>query len=608
MSNTEPEHITVAESLDGDPIRLPTVEVLTGRAFITGKSGSGKSNTASVVIEELLEDGHPTLIVDTDGEYWGLKERYEILHVGAGDDVDLQVGPEHASKLADLALEERVPIILDVSEYLDEDTADDLVRETARELFKREKRLERPFLLVVEECHEYIPEGGGLDDTGKMLIRVAKRGRKRGLGIMGISQRPANVKKDFITQCEWIAWHRLTWENDTKVVRRVLDTDTVDSVNVKDLADGQAFLQADWRDRTECVQFRRKRTHDAGARPGLDEADTPELKSIGEDLQDQLEEISAERQQRQSEIERLRAEIEEKEDRIAELERELDNQEAVQSTFDRMAEAMLSKADSADEGETVQQTIQAEVMEVRQAKQEVEAELDETRAELDAVREERDEQQAEAERLRERLSAAEDRLEAAEMRDEAFDEAAEHVRALVDVFDVDADVDVGGADGLVEGYDEAREEVTELRGRLQDAHERIDSLEAENERLREAAEEASGVIVPTDYEDFVDDETVREQIAAAKDANNVSERYVKAIAATILEAGEAVTFGEIEEYPDASSRSHISRAANQLAERRVITLDESGDEPVVDFNIGGIREVKEQSRRLEKREELMEQL
>jgi hypothetical protein len=78
-----PKEITVG--VDGTT--LPVVELLTGRGFVTGKSGSGKSNTASVLCEELLELNLPLLIVDTDGEYYGLKERYEVLHVGADTSV-----------------------------------------------------------------------------------------------------------------------------------------------------------------------------------------------------------------------------------------------------------------------------------------------------------------------------------------------------------------------------------------------------------------------------------------------------------------------------------------------------------------------------------------
>jgi CO dehydrogenase nickel-insertion accessory protein CooC1 len=66
----------------GGEVRLPVVEVLTGRAFLTGKSGAGKSNSASVVAEELLDRGFPLLIIDTDGEYWGLKEESEIIAQG----------------------------------------------------------------------------------------------------------------------------------------------------------------------------------------------------------------------------------------------------------------------------------------------------------------------------------------------------------------------------------------------------------------------------------------------------------------------------------------------------------------------------------------------
>jgi len=168
--------------------------VLTGRSFITGKSGSGKSNTASVVIENLLDNGFPVMIVDTDGEYYGLKEEYEKLHAGADDECDIVVSPEHAEKLANLALEQNVPIILDVSGYLEEDTANELLLEVVKQLFAKEKRL-KSRSCSSSRCHEYIPEGGGMDETGKMLIKVGKRGRKHGLGIVGISQRPADVKR-----------------------------------------------------------------------------------------------------------------------------------------------------------------------------------------------------------------------------------------------------------------------------------------------------------------------------------------------------------------------------------------------------------------------------
>jgi hypothetical protein len=87
------------------------------------------------------------------------------------------------------------------------------------------------------------------------------------------------VDKDFITQCDWIAWHRLTWANDTRVVDRILGGNY--ATDIETLDNGEAFLQADWEQSIERVQFRKKRTFDAGATPGFGEtADTPDLKPV----------------------------------------------------------------------------------------------------------------------------------------------------------------------------------------------------------------------------------------------------------------------------------------------------------------------------------------
>ena len=143
------------ETEPGTSVELPVVELLTGRGFVTGKSGSGKSNTASVIIEKLLDNRFSTLIVDTDGEYYGLKEEYEILHAGADEECDVQVTADHAEKLAALALEQNVPIILDVSGYTEADEAREVVAAVVRALFTREREARTPFLLVAEEIHEF---------------------------------------------------------------------------------------------------------------------------------------------------------------------------------------------------------------------------------------------------------------------------------------------------------------------------------------------------------------------------------------------------------------------------------------------------------------------
>ena len=357
----ETESITVAEVSDGPcgsgqpgtPVDLPVVELLTGRGFVTGKSGAGKSNSASVVIEKLLDNGFGMLIVDIDGEYYGLKEEYEILHAGDDEECDIRVTVDHARKIASLALEQNVPIILDVSSFLDEDAARELLTEVARHLFAKAKKQKQPFLLLVEEVHEFIPQKGSVGECGKMLIKISKRGRKHGLGVMGVSQRPADVKKDFITQCDWLVWHRLTWDNDTKVVRRVLDGDY--AAAVEDLDDGEAFLMTDWAEEIRRVQFHRKQTFDAGATPGLDDFERPDLKSVSDDLVSELEEISDQQAERETKIEELREELDGKNSRIAELEAELEDARNMQRMADQFTQALVDHVSGANPGRTEQE-------------------------------------------------------------------------------------------------------------------------------------------------------------------------------------------------------------------------------------------------------------
>jgi hypothetical protein len=275
---------TLAVGADGET--FPLTPVLTGRGFVTGKSGSGKSNTASVVAEELLEQGLPLLIVDTDGEYYGLKADFELLQIGPGPNCDVSLGVESAREIAELSLVENVPVILDISGFVDQEDGEAFVDAVLKELFALENEHKRPFLVLVEELHEFVPEQRGLPAVGETIIRIAKRGRKRGLGICGMSQRPAAVDKDFITQCNWLVWHRLTWENDTRVVSQIMGGDAAETV--QSLGDGEALVLTDWDEQTRTLQFRRKRTFDAGSTPSLAEESRPSLKTVDSDLIDRL--------------------------------------------------------------------------------------------------------------------------------------------------------------------------------------------------------------------------------------------------------------------------------------------------------------------------------
>ena len=548
--------------LSEDGPHLPVVDLLTGRGFITGKSGSGKSNTASVIVEELLDRGLACLIVDTDGEYYGLKETYEILHVGADEECDLQVGREHAEKIAELAIQENVPIILDVSGYLDTERGSGLIQDVARYLFTLEKKEKRPFLLLVEEIHEYIPETVRLDDTGKMLIRIAKRGRKRGLGLCGLSQRPADVKKDFITQADWLVWHRLTWENDTEVVRRVVGPEAAELV--QDLDDGEAILMADYlEDAPIRMQVRRKYTFDAGATPDLDTFERPDLKSVSSKVVEELEEISKQEQDRQDRVAQLQRKLDQRNTRVAELEEKLDRAEDLSDLAEQLTQALTAQGDTPE-------AVQTTVEEIREEKK---------------IRQLQEEKNRLEERLKEaskRIEELEEEVETAQRLqhlDQHLNDAKEAVSRLADALNVKT------------GDDE------ELRERIQEQREQIAELKQQLEQKDQF----------TKPKDFLENDAVREKIEEAKREAS-SPRYVKGVIATLLNSEGRVTYEQIARNLGLQTTSHIGMAVNALEKRRIVEKSREGEGTIVGLDTEGIERIHEYARSQARTEKIMEKM
>lgn len=81
-----------------------------------------------------------------------------------------------------------------------------------------------PFLIVCEEAHNYIPRTGGAEykASRKSLERIAKEGRKYGLSLMVVSQRPSEVSETIFSQCNNFISLRLTNVNDQNYVRALM--------------------------------------------------------------------------------------------------------------------------------------------------------------------------------------------------------------------------------------------------------------------------------------------------------------------------------------------------------------------------------------------------
>ena len=87
-----------------------------------------------------------------------------------------------------------------------------------------EERAASPVLLVCEEAHRYVPNSGEAQYGAAQgaIRRIAKEGRKYGIGLMLVSQRPSEVESTVLSQCNsWIVL-RITNEADREHVKGIL--------------------------------------------------------------------------------------------------------------------------------------------------------------------------------------------------------------------------------------------------------------------------------------------------------------------------------------------------------------------------------------------------
>jgi uncharacterized protein len=87
-----------------------------------------------------------------------------------------------------------------------------------------DERAASPVLLVCEEAHRYVPNSGEAQYVAAQgaIRRIAKEGRKYGIGLMLVSQRPSEVETTVLSQCNsWIVL-RITNEADREHVKGIL--------------------------------------------------------------------------------------------------------------------------------------------------------------------------------------------------------------------------------------------------------------------------------------------------------------------------------------------------------------------------------------------------
>lgn len=174
----------------------PAIDVerlIVTRLLIQANSGAGKSWAIRYLLEHLF-GVVPQIVIDTEGEFATLREKFAYLLASAGGAGDIPARPETARLLARRLVELGCNAIVDIFDLELEDRRR-FVHDFVDELMALPRELWRSTLVVLDEIQLFAPEGEEVVSR-KPIRRLAGQGRKRGLCLAGATQRISRVDKD----------------------------------------------------------------------------------------------------------------------------------------------------------------------------------------------------------------------------------------------------------------------------------------------------------------------------------------------------------------------------------------------------------------------------
>lgn len=236
--------------------------VVTGRGCIIGQSGSGKSYLLGVVVEELCKSSLPFVLFDTEGEYLSLKKSYKIIQVGDGEDSDFHYDVD-LQRLFHECVSNDIPVIFDLSESADKQQ---YVQRALTALYSIEDKMRKPFLVVLEEADKFAPQV--VHKEHNMVEEICVRGRKRGMGILLTTQRPASISKNVLAQCSYGFIGKLGVESDIKAVSTLIE-DRKALASIPKLVTG-TFLHFGIPIKVEYVRVKRRELEPEGTTPKVE--------------------------------------------------------------------------------------------------------------------------------------------------------------------------------------------------------------------------------------------------------------------------------------------------------------------------------------------------
>src|SRR3989344_5910221 len=120
-----------------------------------------------------------------------------------------------------------------------------VVYKLMKDLFEARKKSDiPPFFAIIEEAHNYIPERSfGEAKSSSILRQISSEGRKFGLGLCAVSQRPSRIDKSILSQCTTNIILKVTNPGDIKTIANSVEGLTGDTEKeIKNIPIGTAMI------------------------------------------------------------------------------------------------------------------------------------------------------------------------------------------------------------------------------------------------------------------------------------------------------------------------------------------------------------------------------
>ncbi len=190
-----------------------------------------------------------------------LKRMRSVLDPDIGDELD-QIRIGHVNILNMLEFTERQANAA-ISHYLQE-ILDDRKKAT-RATGSQKVRFPTPVICAIEEAHTFIPNDRDTD-TKYIAAKVAREGRKFGMAMVIVSQRPRRVDADVLSQMGSLAVMKLTNPEDQAHILNASEAFSEDLLrNLPSLNVGEAVLLGEWVNTPAVVKLEHVKEKTAGA-------------------------------------------------------------------------------------------------------------------------------------------------------------------------------------------------------------------------------------------------------------------------------------------------------------------------------------------------------